>query len=356
VLHLTGDARGELRDTASPGPLLVSNHQRFDVSGSARVTWTLTPKTRGDLTVGPLTLRLHGPLSLCARQLDVGLTHQVKVYPDLQVLCREALKLAQAHAEASKRVIRRPAEGRELESLREYRAGDDRRSIDWKATARRAKPIVRVYQPEKNQTVLLLVDCGRHMAGEVQGRPKLEHAVDAALRLSKVSLAQGDQVGVMTFGATVRAWLPARRGADQLKAIAGELYRAEATLEESDYGAAIERAFQRNTRRALVVVLTDLMDLDTSAALVKRTLQLVPRHLPLVASLLDEDLSQRAREVPQTLSRAYERQVAARLEEDYRLTAARLRDAGARVVRAPPHAFGPAAVNEYLELKARGAL
>jgi uncharacterized protein (DUF58 family) len=278
------------------------------------------------------------------------------VYPDLKSLSRDALRLAQAHAEASKRVIRRPAEGRELESLRDYRLGDDRRTIDWKATARRAKPIVRVYQPEKNQTVLLLVDCGRHMAGEVQGRPKLEHAVDAALRLAKVSLAQGDQVGVMTFGATVRTWLPARRGIDQLRAIASELYRAEATLEESDYGAALDRAFQRGTRRSLVVVLTDLMDLETSSALVKRTLQLVPRHLPLVASLLDEGLKARALEVPATVARAYERQVAARLEDDYRLTAARLRDAGARVVRAAPHEFGPAAVNEYLELKATGRL
>jgi uncharacterized protein (DUF58 family) len=278
------------------------------------------------------------------------------VYPDLSALGQDALTLAHAHAEASKRVVRRIAEGREFESLREYRLGDDRRALDWKATARRGKPMVRVHQPERNQTVLLLLDCGRHMAGEVAGRRKLEHAVDAALRLARVSLDQGDQVGLMAFGASVRTWLPPRKGLEQLRAIAGALYRVEAQLEESDYGAALDRAFARLSRRALVVVLTDLMDLDTSAPLVKRALQLVPRHLPLVASLLDEGVRAQALAVPQTEGDAYRRYVAARLEDDYRLTAARLRDAGARVVRAAPGAFGPAAVNEYLELKATGAL
>jgi uncharacterized protein (DUF58 family) len=351
TLKIAPPLRGEIRDTASAG-LLEGNRQAL----AETVTWTLTPRVRGDLTLGPIAVRLTGPFGLCARQLNIALTQTVKVYPDLSALTKDALALAKAHDADAKRLLRRPAEGREFESLREYRLGDDRRTIDWKATARRAKPMVRVYQPERNQTVLLLVDCGRHMAGEIRGRRKLEPAVDAALRLAKVALDQGDQVGVMTFGSVVKAWLPPRKGLDQLRAVTAELYRAEATLEESDYGAALDRAFNRGARRSLVVVLTDLMDLETSALLVKRTLALVPRHLPLVASLLDEPLQQKALAMPQTVEGAYERHIAARLEDDYRLTAARLRDAGARVVRAAPAAFGPAAVNEYLELKARGAL
>jgi uncharacterized protein (DUF58 family) len=354
TLRIAGEGSGEVRDLVSPGPVVTGNRQRFRAPAS--LSYTVTPQQRGDLTLGPVALRLDGPLGLCARQLTLPRTDLVKVYPDLAALSRDALKLARAHAEESRRVIKRPAEGREFESLREYRRGDDRRAFDWKATARRGKPMVRVNQPERNQTVLLLLDCGRHMAGEVLGRKKLEHAVDAALRLSKVSLDQGDQVGVMSFGATVRSWLPPRRGLDQLRAIANDLYRVQASLEESDYGAALDRAFQRRSRRALVVVLTDLLDLDTSAVLVKRTLMLVPRHLPLVASLLDEELYAAALERPKTAEQAYQRQVAARLEDDYRLTAARLRDAGARVIRAAATDFGPSAVNEYLELKARGVL
>jgi uncharacterized protein (DUF58 family) len=306
-------------------------------------------------------VKLHGPWGLAARRLVVPAVSAVKVYPDLTALSRDALQLARARDDDARRVVRRPNEGREFESLREYRPGDDRRSLDWKATARRAKPMVRVHQPERNQQVLLLLDCGRHMAGETSGasgppRRKLDFAVDAVLRVAKVSLDQGDLVGVLAFGAGVKAWLPPKKGAEALRAICALLYRVEATLEESDYGAALDLAFARGRKRSLVVLFTDLLDADTSAALVKRTLRLVPRHLPVVACLTDEELRQAATVVPADAPAAYARQVAQKLEDEYRLTAARLRDAGARVVRSPAAAFGASTVNAYLDIKARGLL
>jgi uncharacterized protein (DUF58 family) len=365
-IELTAAARseveGELREVVPPGPIADGHRARFRTTGgSAQVLWRLTPLLRGDLSLGPVHLRLHGPWGLCARQIEVPLTSALKVYPDLTALTRDALNLARARDDEARRVVRRPAEGREFESLREYQPGDDRRTLDWKATARRGRPMVRVHQPERNQQVLLLLDCGRHMAGETRTsngppRRKLDFAVDAALKLAKVSLDQGDLVGVMAFGAGVKAWLPPRKGPEALKAICALLYRIEATLEESDCGAAIDLAFSRGRKRSLVLLFTDLLDADTSAALVKRTLKLVPRHLPVVACLLDEDLRRVAQAVPDTREGAFERQVAIKLEEDYRLTAARLRDAGARVIRSSAHAFGAATVNAYLEIKERGLL
>ena len=360
VLELAAGERGpiggEIRDSVMSGPVLEGQRQSFVLRDRLELGWKIFPQRRGDLDFGDLWVRVSGPLGLCFRQFAVPAAQRVKVYPDLTALTREALALARASDDAARRVLRRPSEGRELESLREYRPGDDRRTMDWKATARRARPMVRVFQPERNQTVLLLLDCGRHMAGQLHGRRKLEHAVDAALRLAKVSLDQGDLVGVLAFAGTVQHWLPARRGADQLRAIAHALYRVEASLTESDYGAAIDLAFARASRRALVVLLTDVMDPDTSASLIRRTLALVPRHLPLVASLFDDQLEAVATAVPLTVDAAYQRQVAARLETEYRLTAARLRDAGARVVRAPASSFGAATVNAYLDVKARGVL
>jgi uncharacterized protein (DUF58 family) len=348
--------RGELRDLVPPGPLVEGARAAVAVDGEQVVEWRLTPMTRGDLVLGGVWVRLEGPLGLCARQGLLPLTQVVKVFPDLTVLTKDALALARANADDARRLVRQRSDGREFESLREYRAGDDRRSIDWKATARRGKAIVRLHQPERNQQVLLLLDCGRHMAGTVGARRKLDHAVDAALRLARVSLDQGDQVGVVAFGTTVKAWLPARRGAEQLRAIAHALYRVEATLEESDVGAALDRAFARAPRRSLVVILTDLLDADSSAALVKRTLRLVPRHLPMVASLLDDDVHALALAVPATEAAAHERLVAARLEAETTGTVARLRDAGARVVRSSPGQFGAAAVSAYLDVKNRGLL
>ena len=203
-LELSSSRRvsGELRDLVTPGPAVEGHRQRFTVLGTTVLEWRLTPSTRGDLHFGPLTLKLDGPLGLCTRRASVPLPQSVKVFPDLSVLSRDALELARAEDQVSRRVIRVRAEGREFESLREYRPGDDRRSIDWKATARRGKPFVRQHQPERNQQVILLLDCGRHMAGEVDGRRKLDHAVDATLRLAKVALDQGDLVACSRSGAT----------------------------------------------------------------------------------------------------------------------------------------------------------
>ncbi len=350
------EVRGEVRDSPPPGPDASGHRQRLAFRGRAAVDWRLVPKTRGDLDFGDVWLRLEGPLGLCARQERVALAQRVKVFPDLTALTKDAVKLSRASDDASRRVVRVRSEGREFESLREYRVGDDRRSIDWKATARRGKPMVRQHQPERNQQVLLLLDCGRHMAGEVLGRRKLDHAVDAALRLAKVSLDKGDLVGVLAFAADVKAHLAPKKGAEQLRAITQALYRVEASLEESDYGRALDRAFAKGVRRTLVVVLTDLLDADSSQALVNRTLRLVPRHLPLVVSLLDDEVREVATRVPRSEAEAYERQVAARLEGEVHSTVARLRDAGAQVLRAPARDFGPGAVNAYLDVKSRGLL
>ncbi|WPB73522.1 DUF58 domain-containing protein [Archangium violaceum] len=351
--------RGQVRDEVPPGVDVRGHQQPFALSPDAphaTVSYALTPPARGDLRLGDVHLRLLGPLGLCARQVRVPVAQTVKVYPDLTALTREALALAMASDAPAERTLRRSAEGREFESLREYRTGDDYRTVDWKASARRARTMVRVYQPERNQPVLLLLDCGRHMAGRVDGRRKLDHAVDAALRLAKVSLDAGDMVGVLAFASDVRVYLPPRKGHEHLRLLTEALYRAEAALEESDYGRAYDFAFARSSRRSLVVLFTDLVDPDASGTLLARTLALRPRHLPVVASLLDPDLQAAATAIPASEQDSYARQAAARLEEDYQRTALTLRDSGALVVRAPAKGFGAAAVNTYLHVKTRGLL
>lgn len=351
----SSSVRGAFRDLVTPGPTLDGHRQSFETSTMKTLEYRVTPSARGDLQLGPLTVRLHGPLGLTSRQFTVPAIDHVKVMPDLAALTQDALTLARAEANLA-RVKKVRAEGREFESLREYRAGDDRRVIDWKATARRGKPLVRLYQPEKNQHVVLLLDCGRHMAGSTEGRRKIDHAVDATLRLAKVALEQGDMVGVLAFGRDVKVWLPPRKGAAQLRAIAQALYRVEAALEESDYGGALDTAFARSSKRSLVVVLTDLLDPEAARTLLLRTRKLVPRHLPLIASLQDPEVHAAALAEPRTVDDAYARVAAARLEHDSELTVARLREGGARVVRGTPSAFAAVSVNAYLAVKARGLL
>ncbi len=348
--------RGELRDWVPAGLEAQGHRQRFVLVDRTTVEWGFVAHRRGDVVLGGVWLRLEGPWGLCARQEAVPLVSALQVFPDLRALSRDALALARVDDSAARRVPPMRAEGREFESLRDYRPGDDRRTIDWKATARRGRAMIRVHQPERNQQVLLLIDCGRHMAGLVGDRRKIDHAVDAALRLAKVSLDEGDQVGVVAFGASVLAALPARRGADQLTAIARALYKVDASLDESDYGKAVDFAFARSHKRSLVVVLTDLLDADSSAALMRRLQQLVPRHLPLVISLKDDEVEALAQARPVTDDDARARLMAGRLDRELQATVARLREAGARVVRETPARFGAASVSAYLDIKGRGLL
>ncbi len=350
---------GKIRDTPPPEVTSLGHLIPFRLTPAApelELTYRVIPSTRGDLHFGDLHLRLNGPLGLCARQQSIPASETVKVFPNLTALAHDALTLVRTQDERSARTQRRLGEGREFESLRDYHRGDDFRAIDWKATARRAKPMVRVYQPDRNQWVMILLDAGRHMAGRVGERRKLDHAVDAALRLAKVSLDKGDQVGVLSFATEILSFLPPRHGRDHFRSIAQSLYRVQAAFEESNYGRALDFALRHIQKRALVVVLTDLLDRDSSQALVERTILLRPRHLPLIVSLLDEDLRSAATAEPRTIQDAYVRDAASRIEGEYRLTAARLRNAGTLLLRVPAHALSAATVNEYLRVKGGGLL
>ena len=349
--------RGELRDAPPAGAGVEHHHQRFTCppGAAATLTWELTPLARGPLALQSLHLRLEGPLGLCARQVDVPLPQALKAWPDAGEVARDALALALA-ARGGQRAQRRSGEGREFESLRAWRPGDDLRTVDWKASARRGRTIVRERRPERNQRVLLLLDCGRHMAGAVEGRRKLDWAVDAALRLAHVSLAEGDQVAAVAYARQVLRAVPPQSGHAGLRPLLEGLAEVQASLEESDAGAALDLAFARQHRRTLVVAFTDLQDADATARLRRRLGALRRRHLPVVVSLSDPAISRATVQPPADLDAAYARHVAGRLESDALAAMALLRAAGAHVVRAPGAGFSAAAVNAYLELKGRGAI
>jgi uncharacterized protein (DUF58 family) len=351
--------RCEVRDPVPVGAEAAGNRQDVHLTPaepSLRIEYRIRPLRRGDLRLGDLWVRIRGRLGLCARQVRLPSAATLKVYPDLAAMGREALALAAAQDAPAAHMQRRPSEGSEFESFREYRLGDDSRTLDWKATARYAKPMVRVHQPERNQSILMLLDCGRHMAGQVRAQRKLDFAVDAALRLARVCLHKGDRVGVLAFAGQVVAHLPPNKGADHLRALAAALYRIEARLEESDYGAALDAALSRHHKRSLLVLFTDCQDPDSASTLLRRTLALRPRHLPLVVSVQDEDVTRAAHAEPGAVGDAYIRRGASRLEADYHLTHARLRDAGALAVRVPATHLGAAAINAYLRVKSQGLL
>jgi len=310
---------------------------------------------RGVVELADVFLALHGPWRLASRHASIPARGTTRSFPDLRD-AGDALPLARARQEPGLARLRRLGEGREFDALRPYRQGDDLRAVDWKASARRAELVAREYVPEKNQVLLLLLDCGRHFVAREGDRRRLDFTLEAALRLARKSLDRGDAVGLLGFAGAVRASLPPGKGKAQLRALVEAAYRLEPELSESDYGAAFDWVGRVTTRRALVCAFTDLVDEDASRVLLARTAALRPKHLPVVITLLDADLAKLESEVPDGEEAAYARSAAVRLLRTREGAIARLRQAGATVVSAPSGQLAPAAIGAYLRIKERGLL
>ena len=323
---------------------------------------TLAGRRRGRYALGPVAVRVAGPLGLVSRTLRWALDDVITVAPSLAGVRRYRL-LALQHRlrDLGVRTLRRRGEGTTFASLREYAVGDDPRHIDWKATARRRKPITREYTVEQGQTVMIAVDAGRLMTQLADAGPgarsRFEYALASALVLADVALHSGDQVGVLLFDDEVRAFVPPARGRSALRGIHGALVAAQATMAEPDYAAAFRTLATRHRKRSLIVLLTDVVDARSSQALVALTTLGAVRHLPLVVALRNDALVRAAlpagRHAPDALfeSAAAEELLSARHE-----ALARMRQAGVAVVDTSPRAMTAAVVNRYLEVKNRGEL
>ena len=251
----------------SGGPDVV----RLPRAGPIDVVRVYRASRRGVHALGDLRLRLVGPLGLVARQSRLAGGQEIEVRPAMLGLSR-TLKLAASERWRDLGVRRLPRRGgrTEFESLREYVEGDDRRMVDWKATARRARPIVRQFQEERGQELVVVVDCGRRMgatsapdearASGVAGWTKLDHALDAGLQIAAVALTQGDRAGVMAYDANVRAWVPPARGRGQLAKLEEAVFALQPSEKDSDLERALRELGTRHRRRALVLVLSDVAD------------------------------------------------------------------------------------------------
>ncbi len=276
------------------------------------------------------------------------------MYPDLREIRRYEVSLRRGLAyDAGQRRARLPGAGSVFERLREYGPDDDPRSISWAATARRGRPISVEYETERQQRVLILLDAGRMMASTLGELTKLDHAVNTALMLSYVATAKGDEVGLLGFADDVRSYVVPRRGRRQFIRLTEELRRLEVTTTEPDYRAAFEFLRSRTSRRALVVLFTDLVDVEASRSLVAAVNRLAGNNLVLCCLLADPQLAAVASRAPTSTTELYERVVAEEVRDARGRAIALLRERGVHVVDVPAERLTVAAIQRYLELKKR---
>ena len=315
------------------------------------------PTRRGRTEGGVLHLRLLSPWGLAWRQLRISLPWQATVYPVLAGTSLRSLPVqARRRREAGLRAVRRLGEGRVFESLRDWVPGDDTRTIDWKATAKRGKPMARQYEDERRQQVVIVVDAGRTMTAEIGGRARLESVIDAALRLAQSAVEHDDDVGLMVFSDRVHTWIAPARGRRAMRAILDALANVEGKLVEPDYPAAFAWLAQHNRKRALTVVFTDLIDRTASEALVAQVGSLRPRHLPLTVALRDPALESLATVRPTTVAGAFERAAAEELLQAREAALADVRSRGVLVLDVAPSAAAEGVVAQYEVLKRRAML
>lgn len=348
-----------LADELAPSLSADSRRARLVIAarGQAWAATTVRPNRRGRFELVEMVVRVEGPLGLAARQRAIRRPAVLAVHPRYRSAAEAQRRIEGARAlEAGIRSAAGRGGGTEFDALREYSIDDEARRIDWAATARAGRAIVRTYRSERHQTVLCLLDNGRTMAARVEGVPRSEHAMDAVMMLTHVASRLGDRAGLLAFDRQVRATVGPRHGAGQLARVTEALYQLEPSLVESDYRGAFETTLSRFRRRSLLVLCTELAEEAFSETLLPH-LPLVGRHnLVMVAAVVDPVVVRWAAATPGDAADAYRKAGAIAALAERRRVASRLRALGATVVDAPPGELAARLTDAYLRVKATGRL
>lgn len=325
----------------------------------------LRPLQRGDYQFGDVNVRYRSVLQTFVRQVRYPCVAPVKVYPNVldirkyDLLARKGLLF-----EFGLRAARVYGAGTEFERLREYTPDDEFRRVNWKATARRGKPIAAEYETERSQYIMSVIDTGRLMRSPVndqtgdtsQQLAKLDFAINTALLLAYVATLKGDHVGLLTFADDVRTYLAPRRGRGQFYRMLEALYNVQFEPVEADYARALSYLGVKHKRRSLVVVFTDLVTLDSARPLIAHMARLAQRHLPLCVVISDPHVIRLAHQRPRDSDSVYQRAVAEMLLNERQVVFDTLHRSGVLTLDVPADRLSVSVINKYLELKGRGAI
>jgi uncharacterized protein (DUF58 family) len=344
----------------------------------ARLACTVLPNRRGDYALGGIWVRWRGALGLVERRAVCRPAQRVRVYPPMERTADDQamylLRIRQI--EMQRRRLRLTGMGREFDHLRDYRRGDELRNISWPATARRSQIVTREFTTERSQQVWIVLDAGRLSATVCELRrtgpgtfrdaagdeefllslTQLDQACGAAIALAQTVMQSGDKAGLLVYGRGIQQQLPPGSGAGQLRTMIDALSGVRSEPSEADHLRAAARLGQLQRRRALVLWITEMADSARRPEVADAAVDLARRHLVLLVVLSHPEIAAAAAREPRTALEMYESAAAQELTERRRLTLGALRARGVLVLETTPGALRSDAINEYLEVKARGTL
>ena len=323
---------------------------------AAGASFRLKPERRGEAVFSKAWARWKGPFGLIWRQASRTLDVRAPIGLDIRRIRDEGLRMFSRDAQFGAKVQMDIGEGAEFHALRDFQAGMDRRTVDWKQSARHQVLLAKEFRTERNHQVVLAVDSGRVMSEPVGGAPRVDRALHAALLLAYAALRSGDRAGLFAFDDRPRLSTGTATGVGAFALLHRQAARIDYSTEETNYAFGLTTLASSLQRRSLVVIFTEFADSTSGELMIESTGRLLKKHLVLFVVLRDEELEGLAEaepQVPEDVSRAV---VAATLLREREVVLARLRRLGAHIVEAPADRVGPAAVNAYLDLKRRDLL
>lgn len=369
--------RGVVRDAWQPSAGPARNRAVVALPPGERRAFStvLTPFRRGERRVEQITVRSLGPLGLAARQATLRAPGRVRVLPPFNARKHLPSRLARLRELDGRTAVMVRGQGTEFDSLREYVRGDDVRSIDWRATARRSGPLlgagvqhatasaammapnlmVRTWRPERDRRVVIVLDSGRTSAARVADEPRLDTAFEGALLLAALASHAGDRVDFLAYDRLVRGRVQGASGAELLSRMVDSMALIEPELIEMDWNAVPSLVRGVTSRHALVVLLTTIEAPGAASGLLSVLPQLSKRHTVIVASVTDPAVLTATAERGRR-SEVYRAAAAERALLDVARVSAAIRQSGAEVVTAAPADLPPALADRYIALKAAGRL
>jgi uncharacterized protein (DUF58 family) len=322
---------------------------------SKTIAYSLRPVKRGEYSFGTVNIYVCSPLEILKRRFRFSDDALVPVYPSyVQMRKYELLAISNRLVEVGIKKIRRIGHNMEFELIKDYVQGDDFRSINWKATARKSHLMVNHYQDERSQQVYSLIDKGRVMQMPFNGMSLMDYAINACLVISNIAIKKSDKAGLVTFQDKIGTHLAATGRNSQMSNILEVLYNQKTGYRESDFSVLHAHVRQSITQRSLLLVYTNFESLYSMQRQLPYLKSLAVRHLVVVIFFENTELSNLIATPANVTREIYHKAVAEKFAYDKRLIVKELQKHGIQSILTPPDQLTVNTINKYLELKARG--
>lgn len=318
------------------------------------IRYHLRPTRRGVYSFGHIRVFVTSRFKLVSRRFTCGTPQDIKVYPSYLMLRRyELLAISDNLTEMGIKRIRRVGHQTEFEQIKEYVKGDDYRTINWKASARRHQLMVNVYQDERSQQIYNVIDKGRVMQQAFRGMTLLDYAINASLVLSYVAMRKEDKAGLVTFDEHFGTFVPASKQAGQMQTLLESLYSQQTTFGETDFSALCVHLGKYMNKRSLLVLYTNFANLSSMNRQLTYLQQLNRQHRLLVVFFEDAELKDYLARSPKTTEEYYHHVIAEKFAYEKRLIVSTLQQHGIYSLLTTPENLSVDVINKYLEMKAR---